>query len=174
MNEIVIKQRKLKEGEIALLIDEIKRTPFMNGHSKREWHNFDDVFVAEVSGKFAGVCVDIDLGFNWVEIGAIVVLEEYRGMKIGKKLFERAFDFALSKKKNIYMVSRNPIVKKWMLERKMILANHVFNLPFIIIWHDIIMFFSFYRIAEFFRKSSLYRNKPEYIYGFRLNPRQKC
>lgn len=140
----------------------------MNGHSKREWRNFNDVFVAEIDSKIAGVCVNIDLGFNWVEIGAIVVLEKYRGLKIGKKLFNQAFDYAVKDKKNIHMVSRNPIVKKWMQERNMILANHVFNLPFPIIWHDFVMFFSLFRILEFFRKSFLYRNKPEYIYGYKL------
>jgi len=168
MNEPIIKKRKLTKAEIALLIDEIQRTPFMNGHSKREWRNFSDVFVAEVDNKFAGVCVDIDLGFNWIEIGAIIVLEKYRGLKIGKKLFEKAFDFAIAKKKNIYVVSRNPVVVKWMKEKGMVLKNHVFGLPWVILWHDFVMFFSFFRIIEFFRKSFSYRNKPEYIYGYKL------
>lgn len=167
MNQVKIKKRKLKEEEITILIDEIQKTPFMNGHSKREWRKFSDVFVAEMKDKLAGVCVAIDLGFNWVEIGAILVLGEHRGMKIGKQLFNITFDYAESKK-NIYMVSRNPIVKKWMFDKKMILANHVFNLPFPIIWHDIIMFFSLYRILEFFRKSVLFRHKSEYIYGYKI------
>ena len=169
MNQMKINKRKLREEEITLLIDETRKTPFMTGHSKREWRNFSDAFVAEVKNNFAGVCVDIDLGFNWVEIGAIIVLEQFRGAKIGKKLFIEAFNYAESKKKNIYIVSRNPIVKKWMQENKMILANHVFNLPFPIIWHDIIMFFSLYRILEFFRKSVLFRHKAEYIYGYKIN-----
>lgn len=174
MNEIVIKQRKLKEGEISLLMDEISRTPFMIGYTKRELQKFPNVFVAEYEGEFAGVCANIGMGFNWVEVGPILVLEKFRGLKIGKQLFEIAFDAAVSKQNNIYMVSLNPIVKKWMQEREMTLANHVFYLSFIIIWHDIKMFFSLYRILEYFRKSFLYRGKPEYIYGFRLNPRQKC
>ena len=169
MKEFIIKRRKLTTKEIDLLILEIKKTSFMAGHSRREWHNFSNVFAAEVEGKIAGVCVVIDLGFNWVEIGAIIVLEKYRGLKIGKQLFEQSYEFAKKQNKNIYIVSRNPIVKKWMKERGMILANHVFNLPFPIIWHDFVMFFSLFRIIEFFRKSFLYRNMPEYIYGYKLN-----
>ena len=174
MNDLAIKQRKLKKGEIDLLLDEISKTPFMIGYSKRELQKFPDVFVAEFKGKFAGTCANIGMGSNWLEVGPILVLEKFRGLKIGKQLFEIAFDVAVLESKNIYMVSRNPIVKKWMQERKMILANHVFNLPFPIIWHDIIMFFSLFRIIEFFRKSFLYRHKPEYVYGYKLNLRQKC
>jgi len=169
MNDLVIKKCKLKASEIKLLIQEIKKTPYMAGHSWREWRNFSDVFVAEASGELAGVSVVIDLGFNWVEIGAIYVLEKYRWAKIGKQLFDQAYNFAVADKKNIYIVSRNPIVKKWMQERKMTLANHVFNLPFPIIWHDFIMLFSLFRIVEFFRKSFIYRHKPEYVYGYKIN-----
>lgn len=168
MNGLIIKKRKLSDREIKILIEEIKRTPYMAGHSWREWRNFSDVFVAEINGELAGVSVVIDLGFNWVEIGAIYVLEKYRRAKIGKKLFDQAYSYAVSEKKNIYIVSRNPIVKKWMLDKKMILANHVFNLPSPIIWHDIIMFFSLYRILEFFRKSVLFRHKAEYSYGYKI------
>ena len=168
MNQVVIKKRKLKAKEIDLLMSEIKRTPYIIGHSQREWLSFQNVFLAEINNVFAGVCVNKNLGFNWVEIGPILILEKFRGAKIGKKLFAKAFDWAELKKKNIYMVSGNPVVINWMKDRGMKTQNHIFGLPWPIIWRDIVMVFSLYRISEFLRKSSLHRQKSKYIYGYKI------
>jgi len=168
MNDLVIKKRKPKEGEIDLLVNEIRETPFIVGLTKREWGNFCDIFVANISGFLAGVCVVKNLSFNWVEIGPILVLKKYRGKNIGQNLFDQAFDFAESKKKNIYIVSRNPVIVKWMEKRGMVLKNNLIGLPWPILWHDFVMVFSLFRIFEFLRKSFIFRKKSEYIYGYKL------
>ena len=169
MNFEIVK-RKLSESEVKLLVSAVKKTPNITGHTQKEWLGFGEVLVGEVNRKLAGVSCIIDLGHNWVEIGALFVFDKYRGIGLGKALVKKAFAISEENESNIYMVSRNPIVIEMMRREKMFLTQNLFKLPLVIQRHNLKLIFNLYRIFEFFRKMVKFKHETGLTYGLKPFP----
>lgn len=151
MRNFEIKKRKLSADEIDLLKREIKDDPFVSGYSRKEWSRINHVFVAENSGKLAGICVCDEIVDGWVEIGLLYVLENERKNGVGENLVKVAVADTHARGKNMFIVSRNPdLSKKFKSYGFETCKFHQLPLP--IILHNIVFSLSFYRMSEYLRK----------------------
>lgn len=172
MNSANITKRNISLPEAELLIEKIKSTPNIVGYTVAEWSNCGRVIVAEDDrGQLLGACLNYDFAKNWTKIAALYVLEEYRGRGIGKALFYAAFDDAIHSGKNVYTISRNPIVIEMMNKLEFTTFDRFFNLPdrldFYI--HSLQWLASPYRIKEIIRKQIAFPARKKFIYGINLN-----
>ncbi len=111
--KIEIKLRKLSITEIAQLIDDINKFPHLGFIGEESWNSFFDTYTVYLAGKFAGVCVVIQLR-NWAKIGPIIVLEKYQGQGLGRKLL--GFVVKQLNNKNIYIGSSNPKIQSIVMD----------------------------------------------------------
>ena len=178
-----INSRKLTEQEAILLVENIKLITEITGYSLKEWLTFESVLVAEDREEnMLGVCLAYDFSSNWSFISVLFVLEEFRGNKITKKLFkeisEKLFKEAcrkiLSRKRNVYTSSRNPVVIKMMKQLNFILFDTLYVLPqpfnkykFDFLLRGIKWITSFYRMKELSRKYLKYKDKRKFVYGIK-------
>lgn len=162
---LTITKSKLTRQEINYLVEGIKATPNIIGYTKREWERFGEVFVARVDGKMVAVAVNSNLTDGWAETPVLFVNEDYRFKGIGKKLFTEAIAELKKSSQNIYYVSRNPIVIKWMQEEGMKFDN-IFYLPFPVILHIIHKSLSLYRIKEYIRKLIIFPHQKPFLHAF--------
>ena len=166
--------RNLQPHEAQTIVEEIKKTPNITGYSLKEWLSFKNILVAEDKGKIMGVCLYYDFHRNWSFISVLIVLKPFRGMGIGKNLFERCCDNILRDGKNIYTASKNPIVIDIMKKMDFILFDSLFGLPkgykkyeLIFILRLINWIFSSYRLKELVRKAKLYGVRSNFTYGIK-------
>ena len=47
---------------------------------------------------------------DWYEVGSVFVHQDYRGKKLGRKVFFQILDKAKESKKNLFLVTHNPLV----------------------------------------------------------------
>jgi len=160
-----IHKRKLTPAEAKILVAALKDTPNITGYSEDEWLHFSDVWVAEIDGKFAAVAVNQDFGSDWTYLAVLFVLPEYRSIGIGKKLFDTQLEAIRSCKRGVYTCSRNPLVIEWMKKEGMSLSTTMWSAPLPILLYYLIFYISPYRIREFLRKSSQFKNEPKWVYG---------
>jgi len=171
-------KRKLKDTEIKILVQEIKNTPNISAYSKLEWQNCENLFVAEnADGQMIGACLNDDFFSKWTEIAALFVLEEYRNLGIGKKLFIKSLEDSIDRRRNILVMSGNPFVVKMMKEQGLTIFNSLKKLPrpfnkYAVVlnyFYEIRWFLNWYRIVEIIRKKLIFRSKSKYTYGLMLN-----
>lgn len=81
--DITISKRALTDGEIELLIEEIRKFPNPVIGNKKQLKLLEHVYVAKVNTQFAGICAVIKLN-SWTKLGPFVVLQKYHGKGIGK------------------------------------------------------------------------------------------
>ena len=175
-----INSRKLKQQEAILLVEKIKLITDITGYSLKEWLTFEEVLIAEDrEGTMLGVCFAYDFSSNWSFISVLFVLEEFRGKGVGKQLFDQTCRRILSRKRNVYTSSRNPIVIKMMTKLSFILFNTLYMLPQSFKTYEFDFFLrtmkwimSFYRIKELLRKDIKYKDKRKFVYG--IKPYAMC
>ena len=167
--------RNLQPNEAQTVVDEVKTTPNITGYSLKEWLSYKKILVAEdEEGKMLGVCLYYDFHKNWSFISVLIVLKPFRGMGIGKSLFEKCCDNILRDGKNIYTASKNPIVINMMKKMNFTLFDTLFGLPkgykkyeFIFILRLINWIFSSYRLKQAVRKAKLYGVRSNFTYGIK-------
>lgn len=168
-------QRQISEAEAKLLIQRIKKTPYIMGYTLKEWLTAKNIMVAEdENGNLAGVCLNYNLNKKWHKIAALFVLEEFRGRKIGKSLFYASVEKALERQKHIYANSANPIVIKMMDALGFIQFENLANFPveysedkWFIYSHSLRWVLNSYRVREIIRKKVVYGLKEPFTYGIK-------
>ena len=168
-------QRQISEAEAKLLIQRIKKTPYIMGYTLKEWLTAKNIMVAEdENGNLAGVCLNYDLDWKWHKIAALFVLEEFRGKGIGKSLFYASVEKALKRKKNIYASSANPIVIKMMDALGFLKIDNLIDFPmeysedkWFIYSHSLKWLFNSYRVREIIRKKAVYGLREPFVYGIK-------
>jgi len=104
-----ILKRKLKDAEIELLVEEIKKFPNPVAGNKKRWQILNPVYIAMTKNELAGICGVIKLK-NWIKLGPFVVLKKYHGKGYGKTIINHIVkDYS---KDNLFVGSRNPAVWK--------------------------------------------------------------
>lgn len=164
---ITIKFRKLTNKEIKVVMEEIRQTVNITGYTQSEWQKFEEFLVAEYNGELAGVAVIQSISQKWSELTVLLVLSRFRGRGIGNNLFRSAIEHIERGGKNVYTVSRNPIVIRSMQEagftfvslRELPLEINLFNIKFILSW---------FRLKEYLRKKMYHRELPEFVYGVKV------
>lgn len=129
---------------------------------------FSDVWVAESEETFVGACLSVDLPLGWTEIAVLYVLEEFRNKGIGKELFDRGWQSAEERRRNIYVISRNPSVLKLMNDRGMRVKKNLLCAPVAVHLYNLKYMASVYRIVEAVRKISMSRGKLPFCFGVRI------
>ena len=170
-----INSRKLTQQEAILLVENIKLITEITGYSLKEWLTFEDVLIAEDREEnMLGVCLAYDFSSNWSFISILFVLEKFRGKGIGQQLFKEACRKILSRKRNVYTSSRNPVVIKMMKQLNFILFDTLYVLPqpfkkykFDFLLRGIKWITSFYRMKELSRKYLKYKDKRKFVYGIK-------
>ncbi|HBG81682.1 TPA: hypothetical protein DDW69_02455 [candidate division CPR2 bacterium] len=162
-------KRSLTDKEAELLIREIRSLPGIIAYTKKDLKRFKEVWVAEIEGKFIGVVVNKDFWQDWTEVKILFVKEEYRDQGIGLDLFKTALNSIKERKRNLYVVSRNPIVVKWMKDEKIPLLK-IYQLPIAIRLNIIKKSLNLQRIFEYLRKALILRNKHKWVYGVKRYP----
>lgn len=162
-------KRKLKKSEIEQLFIEIKDDPNITGYSHKEWKLLDQIWLAEVQGEFAGLGNIKIIDKNWSELGLYYVLKKYRGKGIGTLLFNKTYDEVRKSYRNIYIVSRNPVMIKMMRKKGIKIVPSFFNLPFVIIIKSIIFSLNCYRMKEYFRKILKHKSFAKLVFGIAIN-----
>jgi GNAT superfamily N-acetyltransferase len=168
-------QRQISEAEAKLLIQRIKNTPNIMGYSLNEWLKAQNLMVAEDEyGNLAGVCLNYVLDEKWHKIAALFVLDEYRGIGIGKSLFYKSVETALETEKYIYTNSANPIVIKMMDALGFFKFDSLANFPkeyspdkLLIYSHSLKWVLNPYRVREIIRKKLVYGLREPFVYGIK-------
>lgn len=164
-NYIILK-RPLTDQEIDLVFKEIKTTPNITGYTKNEWKGFQDIFVAEKDGKLIGLSLLKVLDEDWSELAALYILPTFRHKGIGRRLFYKSIEYLKTKNKNIYTVSRNPLVIDLMRTNQFKIIGFS-SLPRAIKVHIFKHSMSFYRFKEYIRKVFVYKSKDKWVYSIR-------
>lgn len=152
-----IVRRKLTEKEAESFCSDIRKTPNITGYTIKELSAFDPAYIAEVSGRTVGIATYLDIDEEWRDFAVFFVKNEYRGSKIGSKLFETVVAEAKEDGRNLYVTTRTPetihLAEKFGFEW----VNYR-NLPTEIRRKNLTVYLNRYRVAEFFRKLFVYRN----------------
>lgn len=127
--KVVIKQRKLREDEIELLIEESRKFPDLGLIKRKLWNEFDSIYVVTKNNKLVGICSITSLK-KWIKIGPLIVIEQFQGRSYGKLLLTRVVED--HKNKNIYIGSSNEAVWKMAKELNFQERNGFINLPNVI------------------------------------------
>ena len=166
MAEIV--HRPLTRPEARRLHDALKETPNILGYTVRELLMLTDVFVAEADGgAFAGVCFSVDMAQNWTEIAAVFVFPAFEGRGLGAALFDAAWARAETRRRHLYLLSRNPRVVKWMEARGMEVSEAGWKAPAAVQWYMARYMASRHRWAESFRKRKALSQCPPLMQGIK-------
>ncbi len=168
-------QRQISEAEAKLLIQRIKKTPYIMGYTLKEWLTAKNIMVAEdENGNLTGVCLNYNLHQKWHKIAALFVLEEFRGRGIAKSLFYASVEKALERQNHIYANSANPIVIKMMNDLSFLQFENLANFPieysedkWFIYSHSLKWLFNSYRVREIIRKKLVYGLKEPFVYGIK-------
>lgn len=168
--EIKIIKKALTELEAKIIQSEISKSPDITGYSLRELLRYKNVFKAYKGDEFAGCSINIDFGKIWTELGGFVVLEKFRGQGIGKLLFKNAYNDALERKRNIYIVSKNPAMIKIFKDSGLKITHNFWQLPKAIWLYTIIFALNWFRICNFIKSRFTPRKSKRFIFGYRLNP----
>lgn len=169
-------QRQINEAEAKLVIQEIKKTPYIMGYSLNEWLEAQNIMVAEDKyGSLAGVCLNYHLNQKWHKIAALFVLEEFRGRGIGKSLFYASVEKALERDIYIYTSSANPIVIKMMDDLGFVKYGNLadFSREYsqdkcLIYSHSLKWLLNSYRLREIIRKKLVYGLGQSFVYGVKF------
>lgn len=146
-------QRKLTHAEASVLHEELKTTPNILGYVPGELLRFTEVFVAEVEGNFAGVCLSKDLAFGWTDIAVLYILPAFRGRGLGRELYTAAWQRAQQRGRHIFTLSRSPEVIHLMERFGMELTRSMWKAPLAVHLHMNRHMMNWYRIREAMRKS---------------------
>lgn len=165
MTDIVY--RPMTPAEASLVHEALKETPNILGYTVQELLRLSDVYIAEASGAFAGLCFSVDLAQNWTEIAALFVLPEFRGRGIGEALFTAAWDRAAARRRHLYVLSRNPQVVGWMRAREMDVSAISWRAPLAVHWYMARYMASRHRWAESFRKREAIQACPPLMQGIK-------
>ncbi|MBE9007409.1 GNAT family N-acetyltransferase [Fortiea sp. LEGE XX443] len=172
-----ISKRKVTKPEARLLVRQIKLTPNIMGYSLTEWMTAEHIMVAEdENGSFVGACLSYDFHEDWNKIAALFVLKEFRGMGLGRSLFDKSCEDALKRRKNLYTISANKIVIKMMQDLDFVTFDSLAHLPksannkykFVFYSHHLKWIANFYRLQEIARKTILYKSQKKFVYGVKL------
>ncbi len=144
--------RALSQTEAVLLHDELKTTPNILGYTIPELMRFQNVIVAEVDARFAGVCISKDLLFNWTDIAVLYILPEFRGRGLARELYTAAWENAILKRRHIFTWSCSPEVVHLMEDFGMTTSKSMFRMPLAVHFHMNVHMMSWYRISESIRK----------------------
>ena len=144
--------RVLTSWEAALLHEELKTTPNILGYTVKELVRFADVFVAEVEGSFAGVCISKDLRFGWTDIAVLSVLPAFRGQGLARELYTAAWQQAEQRGRHIFTFSCSPEVIHLMEQFGMKPERAMWKAPLAVHLHMNRHMMSRYRLKEAARK----------------------
>lgn len=164
MNNIAY--RKLSQKEAEILTAEVRNTPNIVAVPVEKWTRFDKIFVSEDENGMNGVCIVDFFGIDWAEIADFIVLPEHRGKGIGRILYDQAFEYLKNNHKNIFIVSRNPVVIKMMEKSNFIISTSFGRLPSPIKNHSIKKSLHLKVFLEFIRKLFVFPNKSKFVYGY--------
>lgn len=167
MNGVQTIQKKLTKQEAKIVQKEIRQSPDITGYSLRELLRLKKVFKAFISNEFAGACANFDFGRNWTELSAYIVFAQHRNQGIGKLLFQTAYKDAIKRKKNIYIVSRNPAMIKIFRKENFQIITSFWQLPLAVIIDTFIFAISWYRVKEFLRKLPM-KKSGKFIFGIKF------
>ena len=185
MTQVKIIKAKFTRTEVKIVQKEIRKSPDITGYSLRELLVFKNIFKAYLGGEFTGGCIGFDFpprlpsglrpaetdgetgGGNWTEPSGFLVLPKFRGQGIGKLLYKFAYDEAVNRRRNIYIVSRNPAMQKIMRGSNLTIITKFRQLPQVIRLHSLGFAISWYRLFEAIRKSVM-KKSGGFIFGIRL------
>lgn len=159
--------RPLTEAEALCLHEELKTTPNILGYTPGELIRFRDVFVAEVEGEFAGICISKDLWFGWTDIAVLYVLPAFRGRGLGRELYTAAWGRAAQRGRHIYTLSRSPEVIHLMQQFGMTTTRSMWRAPFAVHLHMNRHMMSLYRWKEAARKSGMMKSSLPLLNGMK-------
>jgi GNAT superfamily N-acetyltransferase len=167
----MLTHRKLTEAEAAILHEELKTTPNIFGYTVKELLRFEEVFVAEVEGSFAGACLSKDLAFGWTDIAVLYILPSFRGKGLGTALYTAAWQRAEQRGRHIYTLSSSAEVIHLMERFGMERTHSMWKAPLAVHLHMNRHMMSLYRIREMIRKSKEMKRTYPLVSGTKRNGR---
>jgi len=166
---IIIKYQSLTESEAKIIQSEIAKSPDITGYSMEELLQYKNVFKAYKGDEFAGCSINIDFGKIWTELGGFVVLLKFRGQGIGKLLYKIAYNDVIKRKRNIYIVSKNPAMIKIFQNSGLKIVHNFYQLPKAIWLYTIIFALNWFRICNFIKSRFAPRKSAKFVFGYRLS-----
>lgn len=164
---IKITQKPFTKAEAKIVQSEIRQSSDITGYSLRELSRLRTVFKVYIDDNFAGACANFDFGRNWTELSAYIVFPEFRGQGIAKKLYAAAWDDAIKRNKNIYIVSRNLAMIKILRRTDLVIYDSFWQLPLAVKIDTFKFAISWYRIKEFLRKLPM-KKSGKFIFGIKM------
>ena len=115
-----MKYSKPKEEEYIQIIKEINNSPNIVNWNVSEIKHLEESssdiikYLFDKNHNLVGLYVIKKLNIRYIEIAVILVLEEYRDLGYGYRLLMNCLNDCKNYNSNIYTVSRNPVVTKWL------------------------------------------------------------
>jgi len=172
-----IRKKLLTKEEAKLLVREIKKTPNISGYSIWEWIDCQNVFIAvDHEGQILGASLNDDFGADWTEIAVLFVLEKHRENGICRALYNISCEDIINRKRNVLIMSREPIVSEMIRKSNLDVLPTLNNLPEsyrqhqlkLTLYYKFRYFMNLYRNFEILRKRLTYGKNTSLIYGLKL------
>lgn len=123
---LIITKRKLTDGEIDLLTEDITQFPHLGYMGKNLWNRLGETYVAYINDSFVGVCTAVPLK-GWVKIGPLEIIRKYQGYGYGKELISYVINRYPDI--NVFFGSSNPKIISIARKLKFKSENNFFRIP---------------------------------------------
>ena len=124
--DIQVSNRVLNDGELDIIIDEVKKFKSPVVGDKVAWKKFDTTYVATLRGEIIGMC-GVEKVKEWLMLHPFVVLEKYHRQGVGSQMIKGLIDDHPSN--NIFIGSQNPAVARIALRSGFKEVSRVYVLP---------------------------------------------
>lgn len=124
--DIQITKRALNDGELDIIIDEVKKFKSPVVGDKVAWKKFDTTHIATLHGEMIGMC-GVENVKEWLMLHPFVVLEKYHRQGVGSQMIKGLIDDHPSN--NIFIGSQNPAVARIALRSGFKEVSRVYALP---------------------------------------------
>jgi GNAT superfamily N-acetyltransferase len=160
----IIKER-FTESEALAWQSEARKSAFLLGYNLKDLLSFKNVYKVYHGQDFIGSAFNLDFGQNWTELSGFIIKEDYRGQGLGGQLFKLLYAEAVDRGRNLYVVTRNPVMKKSMIKYDFETSTDFFSLPREIQLYTMKSIFNRYRLSQGLKKGFLVRSgQPFFAY----------
>ena len=114
ITEVISGKDGLGYEDLERLAQEIHRTPYISFIPEKMWRKMEEIYVSRVDGELAGLLALVDLGDNWVEIGPLIIMQEYPiniRAQIARQLISKINEGL--KGRNAFWTSHNPTIQQF-------------------------------------------------------------
>lgn len=114
VTEVVSGKDDLSSEDLQRIKEEIHRTSYISYIPENIWRKMEEIYVTRINGDLVGLLALVDLGDNWVEVGPLLIIQEYplnTRARVAMQLLQGSEEGI--KGRNAFWTSHNPSIQKF-------------------------------------------------------------